>query len=54
MSTVLNAFIKTTNFRGPWVVQSVKHPTLGFGSVHDLKVMKLNPTLGRLLAQCGV
>ena len=30
---------------GAWVVQSVKCPTLGFGSGRDLRVMRWSPTL---------
>ena len=30
--------------RGTWVVQSVKHPTLGFSSDHDLRVVRSSPT----------
>lgn len=33
---------KNNNSRGAWVVQSVKHPTLVFGSVHDLKALRLS------------
>ena len=29
---------KETNYRDAWVAQSVKHPTLGFSSGHDLTV----------------
>ena len=40
--TVLSALEKTLNLifinRGTWVARSVKHPTLGFGSGHDLLV----------------
>ena len=31
------------NYGGPWVAQSVKHPTLGFGSGHDLRVCGFEP-----------
>ena len=31
---------------GAWVAQWVKHPTLEFGSGHDLRVMRLSPPLG--------
>ena len=37
---------KTLKNGGAWVAQSVKRPTLNFGSVHDLRVMRLSPTLG--------
>ena len=29
-----------------WVAQSVKHPTLGFGSGHDLMVHEFGPCIG--------
>ena len=32
--------------RGAWIVLLVKHLTLGFGSGHDLRVIRLNPTSG--------
>ena len=28
---------------GAWVAQLVKHPTLDFGSGHDLRVVRLSP-----------
>ena len=31
---------------GTWVAQSVMHPTLGFGSGHDLTVGELEPRVG--------
>ena len=34
------------SFRGTWVAQWVEHPTLDFGSGHDLRVMRLSPKLG--------
>ena len=33
-----------------WVTQSVKHPTFGFGSGHDLRVMRSSPELGSTLS----
>ena len=33
-----------------WGAQSVKYLTLDFGSVHDLRVMGLNPMLGFMLS----
>ena len=30
---------------GAWVAQSVKHPTLGFSSGHDLMVREIEPHL---------
>ena len=35
---------------GAWVVQSVKCPTLGLGSSHDLTVIGLRPELGSELS----
>ena len=32
--------------RGAWVAQSVKRPTLGFGSGHDLTVREFEPCIG--------
>lgn len=34
---------------GTWVAQLVKHPTLGFGSVHDLRAVRLSPAMGSTL-----
>ena len=42
-------FFKFINYRSAWVVQFVKHLTLGFGSGHDLGAMKLSPALGFVL-----
>ena len=36
-------------FRGTWVTQSDKHPTLGFGSGHDLRVVRSSLTSGSAL-----
>ena len=33
-------------FGGTWVAESVKRPTLGFGSVHDLTVHGFEPCMG--------
>ena len=41
---------KTTMIRGMWVAQWVKHLTLDFGSGHDLRIMRLSPTLGSMLS----
>jgi len=35
--------------QGAWVAQSVKCPTLDFGSGHDLRVGRLSPILGSVL-----
>jgi len=37
-------------FRGAWVVQLVKHPTLGFSSGDDLRVMRSSPASGSTLS----
>ena len=34
---------------GAWVAQSVKHPSLDFGSGHDLRVHEFEPMLGSVL-----
>ena len=42
--------------QGAWVAQSVKCPTLGFNSGHDLRVMELSPIPGSVLggkSACG-
>ena len=39
--------IKTTTCWGTWMAKSVKHPTLDFGSGHDLlRVLGWSPALG--------
>ena len=35
--------IKSKNFKGAWVAQSVKHPTLDFSSGPDLTVNEFEP-----------
>ena len=35
---------------GAWVAQSVEHPTLDFGSGHDLRLVKSSPMLGSALS----
>ena len=35
---------KSEKLQGTWVAQVVKHPTLGLGSGHDLRVVRLSPT----------
>ena len=46
---------KNGGFQGAWVVQSVEHLTLGFGSGGDLRVMgsspKASPMMGSLLSE---
>ena len=39
-------FKKQIWLRGTWVAQSVKRPTLGFSSGHDLTVHEIEPRLG--------
>jgi len=34
---------------GAWVAQSVKHPTLDFGSGHELRVVSSSPAWGSTL-----
>ena len=36
--------------RGTWIVQSVKHPTLDFGSGQDLMVVGLSDAWGSVLS----
>ena len=36
--------------RDAWVAQSVECPTLGFGSGHDLRVVRLSPASGSALS----
>ena len=38
--------LKTVFSWGAWVAQSVKHPTLGYGSGHDLMVYEFEPHVG--------
>ena len=43
------SYLSKNKWRGAWVAQPVTHPTLGFDSGHDLRVMRLNPTSGSTL-----
>ena len=43
MLRILNG--KNDYFRGTWVAQSVMHPTLDFGSGHDLTVLEFKPCI---------
>ena len=43
---VLHVMEEPFKNRGTWVVQSVKHPTLGFGSGHGLGVREFELRLG--------
>ena len=38
--------LKTGVFRGTWVAQLVKRPTLDIGSCHDLTVCEIEPCIG--------
>ena len=41
--------IKSKNFKGAWVAQLVKHPTLDFSSGHDLRVLRWSPMSDSML-----
>ena len=41
---------KSISLGGTWVVQPVEPPTLGFGSGHDLRVVRSGHTLGSMLS----
>ena len=43
--------LKITKSQGAWVAQWVEHPTLGFGSGHDLRVMRLSPMSSSVLSE---
>ena len=45
---VILSFIKFLK-GGAWVAKSVKHPTLDFGSGHDIRIMRSSPTSGSAL-----
>ena len=40
---LMDVCLKTKGIWGAWVARSVKHPTLGFGSGHDLMVHEFDP-----------
>ena len=42
----MDVCLKTEGIWGTWVAPSVKHPTLGFGSGHDLMVHEFDPHVG--------
>ena len=44
--------VRKTGLGGAWVAQRAKHPTLGFGSGHDLTVHEFEPH-GGLCADSG-
>ena len=39
---IVQFFSKNHIVKGTWVAQSVGHPTLDFGSDHDLRVLRLS------------
>ena len=41
---------KKNHKKGGWVAQWVEHPTLGFGSGHDLMVRGIEPQFGAVLS----
>ena len=42
----INNYVKSKYSRGAWVAHFVKHPTLGFSSSHDLRVLRWSLALG--------
>ena len=44
-----SAVLGKEGLRGIWMAQLVKHPTLNFGSDHDLMVMGLSPAWDSVL-----
>ena len=42
--------IKKKETWGTWMAQSVEHPTLDFGSGHDLRVLGSSPTSNSMLS----
>ena len=46
--------LKKSTDQVAWVAQSVKWPTLGFGSGHDLRVLSSSPTLASNLSRESV
>ena len=55
MTTICQSYIdvflnqELNKIWGAWVAQSVKRPTLDFGSGHGLTVVRLSPVLGSVL-----
>ena len=47
----ITVFNSTKVLGGSQVAQLVKHPILGFGSGHDLRVLGLSPALGSTLSR---
>ena len=46
MGELIQLQVKDTTYRGAWVAQSVKRPTLDFSSGHDLTVRGFEPCTG--------
>ena len=48
-SLILNCVaFKSYVYWGAWMAQSIEHPTLGFGSSHDCRVMESSPMMGSM------
>ena len=45
----VDLIVKIKATRSTWVTQSVRHPTVDFGSGHDLRVMRLSSISGSAL-----
>ena len=45
-----NIHFSKSTLKGTWVAQLVKHPTLGFGSGHDLQVITSSTLSGSVLS----
>ena len=43
---LIGRYLKISQKQGSWVAQSIKHPTLDFGSGHDLTVRGIEPRVG--------
>ena len=50
MRTTPQLSTERRTFQGAWVAQSVKCPTPGFGSGHDLRAVRSSPALGSVLS----
>lgn len=44
---------KEVCYGGAWMAQSVEHPTLDFGTGHDLSVLSAEPAWDSLLGYLG-
>ena len=47
---IVSGPVQTLIPRGAWVAQSINHPTLDFGSGHDLTVVSSSPASGSVLS----